>query len=197
MVCCYWSFVQVYLVFNLYGHSWESLFPSRRLFILLIIILLSQIQPHKSAVSHYTKIDLTFYTLLALYYTCLSAANTAAVKSWYYTKGCYTLSVFIAFIPLIYISCLCVYWYSHEEDSTNTYQSNQSVVDWLWLSGWHSTTTQTSKPRTIHRTTNMTHVADTHAEWREECWPASACVLIIMIPTVVLYSVNITLHINN
>ncbi|XP_064395922.1 uncharacterized protein LOC135342960 [Halichondria panicea] len=155
-----------FILFLIYMVTLGSLyFPLAVLFILLIIILLSQIQPHKSAVSHYTKIDLTFYTLLALYYTCLSAANTAAVKSWYYTKGCYTLSVFIAFIPLIYISCLCVYWIFTRRRFGQTL-INRIKVWWTGYDFLDDTRLphRLLNPEQYTEPQNMTHVADTHAE---------------------------------
>ena len=155
-----------FVLFLVYMVTLGSLYFSLAvLFILLIIILLSQIQPHKSAVSHYTKIDLTFYTLLALYYTCLSAANIASVKTWWYTKGCFLLSVFIAFIPLIYISCLCMYWIFTRRRFGQTLVNRIKV----WWTGYDflddtQLPHRLLNPEQYTESQNMTHVADRHPE---------------------------------
>ena len=98
----------LYLVFMITLGS--LYFPFAILIIFLLLIFMFQIQPHKTVVSHYTKIDLTFYILLALHYSALSAANIASTKARFYTKGLFLASIIVAFIPLLYITCLCFYW---------------------------------------------------------------------------------------
>ncbi len=85
-------------------------FPLGTIVILFIILLLSHVQPHKKSLSHYTKIDVTFYCLLALYYTALNSTDIATVKARQFTMVCFVISLVVAFIPLLYITCLSVYW---------------------------------------------------------------------------------------
>ena len=85
-------------------------FPLAIFIIFLISILISNIQPYKISVAKYTKIDVTFYSLLGLYYTAICACNIASIKARLFIKGCYIVALVIGIVPLIYISCLCVHW---------------------------------------------------------------------------------------
>ena len=85
-------------------------FPIAVLVVLMLIILVSNIQPHKSAVGHYATIDITFYCLLALYFTAVEAASIASIKARFFYQVCYIASAIIACFPLLYISCLSIHW---------------------------------------------------------------------------------------
>ena len=85
-------------------------FPLAVLVILVIVICIFHFQPYKKTVAHYNKIDLTFYCLLGLFYTAISASNIAAIKSQFYTKTCYIIAIIICFIPLLYMSFLSIHW---------------------------------------------------------------------------------------
>ena len=100
-----------FVLFFVFSFTLGSLyFPIAVLVVLLLIILVSNIQPHKTAVGHNTTIDITFYCLLALYFTAVDAANIASIKAWFFTQVCYIVSAIIACFPLLYTSCLSIHW---------------------------------------------------------------------------------------
>lgn len=88
----------------------DLFFPLAVLAIILLVILLIVIQPYKNAVSHYTKIDVTFYVLLALFYVILEACGIASVKARFYTTSAYIAAIAVSLIPLIYMTCLSFHW---------------------------------------------------------------------------------------
>ena len=99
------------ILFIVFSFTLGSLyFPLAVLIIVLIIILICNIQPHKTAVAHYTKIDITFYCLLGLYYTAATASGLASIKARFFTNGCYVVALLIGIIPLIYMTCLSLHW---------------------------------------------------------------------------------------
>ena len=99
------------VMFLVYSCTRGSLFfPLGVVMILLIILSLIHIQPYKKSVSHYSKIDLTFYCLLGLYYSSISASDLASVKDMYFTNSMYIISLIVGFVPLLYITCLSLHW---------------------------------------------------------------------------------------
>ena len=99
------------VLFLVFSFTLGSLyFPLAVLVILLIIIMVSNIKPHKTALAKYTKIDVTFYSLLGLYYTAICACEIASIKARFFTKGCYVVAILISIVPLIYSLCLCLHW---------------------------------------------------------------------------------------
>ena len=120
------------VLFLVFSFTLGSLyFPLAVLVIILIIILISNIQPHKTA--KYTKIDVTFYSLLSLYYTAVCACNIASIKARFFTKGCYIVALVIGIFPLIYISCLCVHWIFTKRRWGRTFV-NRVIA---WRGGYH------------------------------------------------------------
>ena len=74
------------------------------------MLLVLNIQPYHKRVFHYSKIDISFYCFLTLLFVCISARNVASVKSHYFVRGLTFVVLIVAIIPLVYISCLCIYW---------------------------------------------------------------------------------------
>ena len=85
-------------------------FPFAIFVILLSIILIINVQPHKDAVSHYNTINATFLCLLALLYSAIVSSSIASLKAHYFVKGCYVLIILVGITPLIYISCIFIHW---------------------------------------------------------------------------------------
>ena len=85
-------------------------FPFAIFVILLSIILIINIQPHKDAVSHYNTINATFLCLLALFYSAIISSDISSLKAHYFVKGCYILIILVGITPLIYISCIFIHW---------------------------------------------------------------------------------------
>ena len=122
------------VLFLVFSFTLGSLyFPLAVLVILLIIIMISNIQPHKPAVAEYTKIDVTFYSLLGLFYTAICACEIASVKARFFTKGCYIVAIIISIVPLIYISCLCVHWIFTKRRWGKTFINRVRA----WRGGYH------------------------------------------------------------
>ena len=80
------------------------------LLILIVLILLVNFQPHKSSVSHYTTIDITFLTLLSLHYMSILGVNITVLKGQQYLYLIYILAFFSCFIPIIYLLFITLQW---------------------------------------------------------------------------------------
>ena len=100
-----------FFLFMVFSFTLGSMyFPIAVMVILLIVILICNLQPHKTTLSHYDKIDVTFYCLLCLFYVAISASNISSIKQRFYVKGCYTVVLLLGIFPLLYMSCLSIYW---------------------------------------------------------------------------------------
>ena len=77
------------LLFIVLSFTLSSIFfPFAIFFLLLLIILVVNVQPHKDAVSHYNKINVTFVCLLTLLYATIVSSHIASLKAHYFVKGC-------------------------------------------------------------------------------------------------------------
>ena len=85
-------------------------FPFAALVLILVLIVFVNVQPYKTRNAHYNKIDITFYCLLAFFYTSLESANIASIKAFSFTNASYILAVLIAITPLLYMACLSIHW---------------------------------------------------------------------------------------
>lgn len=112
---CRW-FAGLYLLFRIlllsvFSFTLNSLFfPLSIIILLLVLMVVINVRPNKARVAHYNKINVTFISFLALYYTALNAADIATIKSHYFINGSYILASLVGITPLIYISCISVYW---------------------------------------------------------------------------------------
>ena len=80
------------------------------LLIVVVLILLVNFQPHKSLVSHYTTIDITFLILLSLHYTSIIGVNITALKGQQYLYLIFILAFLSGFIPIIYLIFITLQW---------------------------------------------------------------------------------------
>ena len=80
------------------------------LLIVVVLILLVNFQPHKSSVSHYTTIDITFLILLSLHYTSIIGVNITALKGQQYLYLIFILAFLSGFIPIIYLIFITLQW---------------------------------------------------------------------------------------
>ncbi len=80
------------------------------LLITILIVLTATIQPYKKRLSKYAKIDITFWAFLAAVYTIGDATNFPSLKSTLFVKISNVLRVVVATVPLVYMTCLSVYW---------------------------------------------------------------------------------------
>ncbi len=85
-------------------------FAFASLAIVLVVILFVNVLPYKKNVTHYNKIDITFYCLIALFYTSIESANIASIKAFQYLNICFGVTIFTALTPLAYMIILSVYW---------------------------------------------------------------------------------------
>ena len=80
------------------------------LLFLIILLFLVNFQPHKSSVSHYTTIDITFLTLLVLHYISIVEVNIVVLKEHQYLHLIFMLTFFSCFIPIIYLVFITLQW---------------------------------------------------------------------------------------
>ena len=80
--------------------------------ILLVLIFLVNFQPHKSSVSYYTTIDITFLILLSLHYITLILGIHAILRKGqqYYIYLICVLGFFSCVIPIIYLIFITLQW---------------------------------------------------------------------------------------
>ena len=76
----------------------------------IIILFLVNFQPHKSSVSHYTTIDITFLILLVLHYISILGVNIIVLKDQQYIYFIFMLTFFSCFIPIIYLVFITLQW---------------------------------------------------------------------------------------
>ena len=79
------------------------------LWILIVVIFLVNFQPHKSSVSHYTTIDVTFLILLLLHYLAILGINIVILEGQHLYL-IYTLAFVSGFIPIIYLIFITMQW---------------------------------------------------------------------------------------
>ena len=79
------------------------------LWILIVVIFLVNFQPHKSLVSHYTTIDITFLILLLLHYLSILGFNISILKGRHLYL-LYLLAFVSGFIPIIYLIFITLQW---------------------------------------------------------------------------------------
>ena len=80
------------------------------LLILIVLFFLINFQLHKSSVSHYTIIDITFLILLVLHYISILGADIIVLKDQHYLYLIYILAFFSCFIPIIYLVFITLQW---------------------------------------------------------------------------------------
>ena len=71
------------------------------LLIVVVLIFLVNFQLHKSLVSHYTTIDITFLILLSLHYTSIIGFNITVLKGQQYPYLVFILAFLSGFMPVI------------------------------------------------------------------------------------------------
>ena len=100
------------LMLSVFSFTLNSLFlPFGIIILLLVLIVIINVQPNKTTVAHYNKINVTFISFLVLYYTALNSVDISTIKNHFFVKGCYILSSLVGITPLIYMSCFCIYWF--------------------------------------------------------------------------------------
>lgn len=85
-------------------------FTFASLAIVLVVIIFVNVLPYKKVVAHYNKIDVTFYCLIALFYTSLESTNITSIKAFQYVSICYVIAILTALTPLVYMIILSIYW---------------------------------------------------------------------------------------
>jgi hypothetical protein len=80
------------------------------LLISVVVIFLVNFQPHKSAVSHYTTIEISFLILLMLHYMSVLGVNIIILNGQQYIYLIYILAFLSCFIPIIYLVFITLQW---------------------------------------------------------------------------------------
>ena len=88
----------------------STFFPMAAITLTLLSLSLVLIQPFKTELRHYSNITATFILFLALFYASVIGVDLSTTKHqdmvWFF----YTISVFFACLPLLYISTLTLQW---------------------------------------------------------------------------------------
>ena len=112
---CRW-FTAIFLVFRpilflIYTFTLSSAyFALSAIAILLLVLLIINIQPFKSQVARYMKINSTFLIFLAIFHMSLTGLDVAGIKVHRYIKTFYVITVLTGVIPLVYAFLMIFYW---------------------------------------------------------------------------------------
>ena len=88
----------------------DSTFPLLITIITCIIVLTANIQPYKSHLIKYARIDITFWGFLALFYAFGDAATYSSLNPRLFTEVVNVLQVIAGVSPLIYMICITAYY---------------------------------------------------------------------------------------
>ena len=88
----------------------DSTFPLLITIITCIIVLTANIQPYKSHLIKYARIDITFWGFLALFYAFGDAATYSSLNPRLVTEVVNVLQVIAGVSPLIYMICITAYY---------------------------------------------------------------------------------------
>lgn len=132
---CRW-FAGLYLLLRIillvvYSFTLSSLaFPISLVILLLFLMVIINAQPNKTIVGHYNKINVTFISFFALFYTAVSSSDIATIKAHFFVNECLILASLVAITPLIYMSCIAVYYIASHRGWGKEFVCRV----WQWLS---------------------------------------------------------------
>ena len=112
---CRW-FAAVFFFFRLLGFLCFAFtktavyFPLFAIMFMLLVLLIVGIQPFKSQVAHYSKINAIFFTLLAVFYVAVTGWGIATIKVQKFIKFFFTFACIIVIIPFLYALIIVFFW---------------------------------------------------------------------------------------
>ena len=112
---CRW-FAAVFFFFRLLGFlifaftKTSAYFSLCAMMFLLLILLIVNFQPFKFQVVHYSKINVTFFTLLALFYVAASGWDIATIKVQQFIKIFFVFAGIAGTVPLLYALGIIFFW---------------------------------------------------------------------------------------
>ena len=112
---CRWFAAIFFLVrplgYLIYSSSHTSVYyPLAAIVLLLLVLLIVNVQPFKAPLAHYSKINATFFTLLALFYLTISGLDLATIKIRNFVSVFYILATLTGVFPLLYTLIIIIYW---------------------------------------------------------------------------------------
>ena len=112
---CRWFSISVLLIrlllFVVFGLSFSIMFFVYAPVILMIfLIVIINVQPFKKVATRYPSTDIVFLTLLSLFYIVLIGRDLAYTQA-HYTKFTSVVTFSSAFVPIIYIWSLIMFWF--------------------------------------------------------------------------------------
>ena len=78
--------------------------------IMLLVILIANVQPFKQPLAHYSKINITFFTLLALFSVTICGLDITSIKVHQLSILFYIIIGIFLVLPLVYAVILVTYW---------------------------------------------------------------------------------------
>ena len=88
----------------------SSFFPWATAIVCIALLLTVVIQPYKTSVAHYTKIDAVFIVMLVIFFTMVDSKNLAGLLHPSIRSINKILLKLSALAPLIYMVCVTIYW---------------------------------------------------------------------------------------
>ena len=86
------------------------------LLLLFLIILIINVQPFKPLFAHYTKINSTFFALLAMNLVIACGLDTAVIKIPSFIRVFYALVIISVITPVVYAAMIILHWiFSHKK----------------------------------------------------------------------------------
>lgn len=98
------------LMFALYGYTLNITYYTLGAGVMIIAgFVYAVVQPYKSAYSHYTKINIAFFLLLALQYVIISGSEISSVKNHRFKWSYYIAAAICSIAPLVYFILVVSY----------------------------------------------------------------------------------------
>ncbi len=97
------------LMFSIYGLTQSIIYyPLAAVAMIVSGLIYAIVQPYKHAYSHYTKINIGFFSLIAIQHIMIAASDVSSVKEHNLRNTLLILSFTCSLVPLVYISLVVI-----------------------------------------------------------------------------------------
>lgn len=100
--------ITLFLVYSFFKNAY--FYPFSAILLLMLVILIAVIKPFKPQFGSYNLIHILLLLNLVVWFITIQCIHIASLKASYINKVSAALSVIVAVVPLIYVSCLSVKW---------------------------------------------------------------------------------------
>ena len=100
-----------FILFCLFSTTLSSVyFPAASAVLTLIVIVIVTVQPYKSNLANYNKVDTFFLGFLGLFYAMVGCGTISELKQQNFTRVIQAIIFTTGIVPLLYMSCIAIHW---------------------------------------------------------------------------------------